>query len=62
MESVAKVFKEEKEHLTTLKKKEKNLQMGREGWMIQRDGWGGGVIEEEWGASFFLGSHLNDQQ
>lgn len=26
MESVAKVFKEEKEHLTTLKKKEKNGQ------------------------------------
>lgn len=31
MESVAKVFKEEKEHLTTLKKKEKNLEMGRQG-------------------------------
>lgn len=31
MESVAKVFKEEKEHLTTLKKKEKNLEMGIQG-------------------------------
>lgn len=39
MESVAKVFKGEKEHLTTLK--EKNLQMGREGRMIRGEGRGG---------------------
>lgn len=48
MESVAKVFKEEKEHLTTLKKKGKKSSDGQrrlndtERWVRRR-----GVIEEE---------------
>lgn len=44
MESVAKVFKEEKEHLTTLKKKEKKSSDGQrrlndtERWVRRRGG------------------------
>lgn len=53
MESVAKVFKKKKEHLTALKKKK------LEGRMIQRErGRDRGRVR----ATFFLGSHLNDQQ
>ena len=38
--------------------------MGREGKGDTESGGGGGggEIEEEWRATFFLGSHLNDQQ
>lgn len=59
MESVAKVFKEEKETLHCVGKKIKKISWWeeREEWYRER-----GEIEEEWGATFFLGSHLNDQQ
>lgn len=56
METVAKLFKEEKETLDCFEKKKF--------WWKEREEWyrEWGEIEVEWGATFFLGSHLNDHQ